>query len=57
VSDGSAASPSSPPKSVEQTTELVRRFNSSVGLEVLVECAAQVSGVGRLPGIDGKSNW
>src|SRR5271165_2135116 len=37
---------------IEQTNELVRRFNSSVGSEVLVECAAQVSRVGRLPGID-----
>src|SRR5208283_4636513 len=40
---------------IEQTNELVRRFNSSVGSEVLVECAAQVSRVGRLPGIDGKA--
>ena len=40
---------------IEQTNELVRRFNSSVGCEVLVECAAHVSRVGRLPGIDGKA--
>jgi len=40
---------------IEQTNELVRRFNSSVGSQVLLECAAQVSRVGRLPGIDGKS--
>ena len=40
---------------IEQTNELVRRFNASVGFEVLVECAAQLSAVSRLPGIDGKA--
>jgi tryptophanyl-tRNA synthetase len=40
---------------IEQTNELVRRFNSTVGSEVLVECAALASRVGRLPGIDGKA--
>ncbi len=40
---------------IEQTNELVRRFNASVGSEVLVECAAQLSAVARLPGIDGKA--
>jgi tryptophanyl-tRNA synthetase len=40
---------------IEQTNELVRRFNSSVGSKVLVECRAQRSRVGRLPGLDGKA--
>jgi tryptophanyl-tRNA synthetase len=40
---------------IEQTNELVRRFNDSVGAQVLLECAAQVSAVGRLPGVDGKA--
>ena len=40
---------------IEQTNELVRRFNASVGVEVLVECVAQLSAVSRLPGIDGKA--
>jgi len=41
---------------IEQTNELVRRFNSSVERQVLVECAAVLSPVTKLPGIDGKAN-
>lgn len=40
---------------IEQTNEIVRRFNRIVGRDVLVEAAALVPPVGRLPGIDGKS--
>ena len=40
---------------IEQTNEIVRRFNATVGSDVLVECAPMLSVVGRLPGIDGKS--
>jgi len=40
---------------IEQTNELVRRFNSTVGAQVLVECAAMLSTVTRLPGTDGKA--
>lgn len=40
---------------IEQTNELVRKFNTSVGQSVLVECQALLSPVGRLPGIDGKA--
>jgi tryptophanyl-tRNA synthetase len=40
---------------IEQTNELVRRFNSTVGAPVLVECAAMLSTVTRLPGTDGKA--
>jgi len=40
---------------IEQTNELVRRFNATVNTEVLVECSAMISSVGRLPGIDGKA--
>lgn len=40
---------------IEQTNELVRRFNATVGAPVLVECAAMLSTVSRLPGIDGKA--
>jgi len=40
---------------IEQTNELVRRFNCAVGQAVLVECAAKLSPVTRLPGIDGKA--
>lgn len=40
---------------IEQTNELVRRFNTTVGAPVLVECAAMLSTVTRLPGIDGKA--
>lgn len=40
---------------IEQTNEIVRRFNRLVGQEILVECQALVPEIGRLPGIDGKS--
>jgi tryptophanyl-tRNA synthetase len=40
---------------IEQTNELVRRFNSTVNKKVLVECKEVLSEVGRLPGIDGKA--
>jgi len=40
---------------IEQTNELVRRFNNTVDRPVLVECEAVLSQVVRLPGIDGKS--
>lgn len=40
---------------LEQTNELVRRFNNSVGQEVLVPCQAVLSTAPRLPGIDGKA--
>ncbi|MCG2586824.1 tryptophan--tRNA ligase [Massilia sp. TS11] len=40
---------------IEQTNELVRRFNHTVGQEVLVECEAVLSAVTRLPGIDGRA--
>ncbi|WP_323122280.1 tryptophan--tRNA ligase [Burkholderia alba] len=40
---------------IEQTNELVRRFNASVDRPVLVECEALLSPVTRLPGIDGKA--
>ncbi len=40
---------------IEQTNELVRRFNHTVEREVLVECEAVLSQVTRLPGIDGKA--
>jgi tryptophanyl-tRNA synthetase len=40
---------------IELTNELVRRFNASVGSEVLVECAALLSRVTKLPGIDGRA--
>ncbi|RKQ62994.1 tryptophanyl-tRNA synthetase [Vogesella indigofera] len=41
---------------IEQTNEIARRFNSSVGREVLVEARAVVPTAGaRLPGIDGKA--
>jgi tryptophanyl-tRNA synthetase len=40
---------------IEQTNELVRRFNFTVEKEVLVECQAVLSHVARLPGIDGKA--
>ncbi|MES2297604.1 MAG: tryptophan--tRNA ligase [Pseudomonadota bacterium] len=40
---------------IEQTNELVRKFNATVGREVLVECEAVLSNVTRLPGIDGKA--
>ncbi|RKE38716.1 tryptophanyl-tRNA synthetase [Paraburkholderia sp. BL23I1N1] len=40
---------------IEQTNELVRRFNNTVDKQVLVECEAVLSHVARLPGIDGKA--
>lgn len=40
---------------IEQTNELVRRFNHTVDRQVLVECAAVLSPVARLPGIDGRA--
>jgi tryptophanyl-tRNA synthetase len=40
---------------IEQTNELVRRFNSTVDQHLLVECEAVLSQVTRLPGIDGKA--
>ncbi|PMS16891.1 tryptophan--tRNA ligase [Trinickia dabaoshanensis] len=40
---------------IEQTNELVRRFNHTVEQPVLVECQAVLSNVTRLPGIDGKA--
>lgn len=40
---------------IEQTNELVRRINRQIGREVLPECQALLSTVGRLPGFDGKS--
>jgi len=38
---------------IEQTNELVRRFNHTVDRQVLVECEAVLSHAPRLPGIDG----
>jgi tryptophanyl-tRNA synthetase len=40
---------------IEQTNELVRRFNATVERPVLVECEAVLSQVPRLPGLDGKA--
>jgi len=40
---------------IEQTNELVRKFNNVVGQEILVECREVLSETGRLPGIDGKA--
>jgi tryptophanyl-tRNA synthetase len=40
---------------IEQTNELVRKFNGLVGRSVLVECEAVLSAVPRLPGVDGKA--
>lgn len=40
---------------IEQTNELVHKFNASVGQDILVECKAMLSDVPRLPGIDGKA--
>ncbi|MDE1179998.1 tryptophan--tRNA ligase [Paraburkholderia sp.] len=40
---------------IEQTNELVRRFNNTVDQQVLVECEAVLSKTARLPGIDGKA--
>ncbi len=40
---------------IEQSNEIVRRFNSLYDCQVLVEAQALLSSVGRLPGIDGKA--
>jgi tryptophanyl-tRNA synthetase len=40
---------------IEQTNEIVRRFNRIAQRDVLVEAKALVPEVGRLPGIDGKA--
>ncbi|WP_019143331.1 tryptophan--tRNA ligase [Noviherbaspirillum massiliense] len=40
---------------IEQTNEIVRRFNRMAGRDILVEAQALVPPVGRLPGIDGKA--
>ncbi|MBS0219491.1 MAG: tryptophan--tRNA ligase [Proteobacteria bacterium] len=40
---------------IEQTNEIVRRINNQIGRDVLVEAAALIPRVGRLPGIDGKA--
>ena len=40
---------------IEQTNELVRKFNVTVGRDVLVEAKAVLSSVTRLPGTDGKA--
>ncbi|WP_335916875.1 tryptophan--tRNA ligase [Shewanella chilikensis] len=40
---------------LEQSNEIVRRFNNLVGTEVLKECQAILSDTGRLPGLDGKA--
>ena len=40
---------------IEQTNEIVRRFNRQVGRDILVEAQAMVPVVGRLPGVDGKA--
>lgn len=40
---------------IEQTNEIVRRFNRLYRVEVLVEAEALVPEVGRLPGLDGRA--
>jgi len=40
---------------IEQTNEIVRRFNRIANRELLVECRALVPEIGRLPGTDGKA--
>ena len=40
---------------IEQTNEIVRRFNRLVSRDILVETKALVPEIGRLPGIDGKA--
>ncbi|MDC8756533.1 tryptophan--tRNA ligase [Janthinobacterium fluminis] len=40
---------------IEQTNEIVRRFNRVADRDILVECKALVPEIGRLPGIDGKA--
>ncbi|WP_028448893.1 tryptophan--tRNA ligase [Chitinibacter tainanensis] len=39
---------------IEQTNEIVRRFNRMVGEPILRECKALLSNTTRLPGLDGK---
>ncbi|MDR3285670.1 MAG: tryptophan--tRNA ligase [Holosporales bacterium] len=39
---------------IEQTNEIVRRFNRIYGEGILKECEALIGKVGRLPGIDGR---
>ncbi|WP_028455155.1 tryptophan--tRNA ligase [Chitinilyticum litopenaei] len=39
---------------IEQTNEIVRRFNQMVGSDILRECKALTGKVTRLPGIDGQ---
>jgi tryptophanyl-tRNA synthetase len=40
---------------IEQTNELARKFNASVGKDVLQECKALLSEITCLPGIDGSA--
>ncbi|SFU51405.1 tryptophan--tRNA ligase [Pseudoduganella namucuonensis] len=40
---------------IEQTNEIVRKFNRLANRDILVECKALVPEIGRLPGIDGKA--
>ncbi|HTT14021.1 MAG TPA: tryptophan--tRNA ligase [Burkholderiaceae bacterium] len=40
---------------IEQTNEIVRRFNALTASTTLVECAALVPAQGRLPGLDGSA--
>ncbi|GHD65520.1 tryptophan--tRNA ligase [Jeongeupia chitinilytica] len=40
---------------IEQSNEIVRKFNANVGQDILVEAAPVIPAMGRLPGIDGKA--
>lgn len=40
---------------IEQTNEIVRKFNKTYKTKVLVKCKALISEIKRLPGIDGKA--
>ncbi|MBM3116656.1 tryptophan--tRNA ligase [Jeongeupia naejangsanensis] len=40
---------------IEQSNEIVRKFNTNVGQDILVEAAPVIPALGRLPGIDGKA--
>ena len=40
---------------IEQTNEIVRRINRQIGQDLLPECKALLSNMGRLPGFDGKA--
>ena len=40
---------------IEQTNEIVRRFNQIYKTDVLVECEAMIPKIARLPGTDGKA--